>query len=206
MMDVCAILLAAGTSSRMGRPKPLLQWGETTLLEHQVQQLRKLSFSEIIVVLGHKREMILKTIEVEDPQVKLLECRNYREGLSSSLKCGLEQASKKHDAVMIMLVGLPLIRLETIKRITDTGVHLLSTASKPFVVQPRYQNQNGHPVFLGWFNRLNWQDLRGDTGAKPLIQQLNHHILLDSDDAGVIFDVDTPEAYKKALSNAIFKR
>ncbi|WML31113.1 nucleotidyltransferase family protein [Neobacillus sp. OS1-32] len=206
MTSVGAIVLAAGTSTRMGFPKPLLHWNGTTLLEHQVNQLLRLPCSEIIIVLGHESKMILKKIAIADPRVKVLECRDYHQGLSSSLKCGLKQAAKKDDAVMLMLVDLPLIRVETIKQVFEHGVRILAAGGEPFAVQPMHQNQKGHPVFLGFFNKLNWQNLQGDQGAKPLIQQLKHHILLETNDEGVIYDVDTPEAYENALTNSIFQK
>ncbi len=206
MNPICALVLAAGTSSRMGYPKPLLQWNGTTLLEYQVSQLLKLPFSEITVVLGHESEMIRNQVDLDEPRVKLTKCQNYREGLSSSLKFGLQQVTEHCDAVMIMLVDLPLIRVETIKRVFDKGADLLSRRSEAFAVQPRYQKQNGHPVFLGHIQKLNWHDLKGDEGAKRLIQRLQHHLLLETDDLGVIDDVDTPEAYRKALANFIFQK
>ncbi|MFJ5716966.1 NTP transferase domain-containing protein [Neobacillus sp. NPDC093127] len=204
MKKTCALIVAAGNSSRMNFPKPLLQWQEQTLLEFQINQLTMLPFSEIIVVLGHKAETIINQVSIADSRVSLLACPTYQKGLSSSLKFGLEYASETHDAVLLMLVDLPLIQLKTIKQVFEAGATFLHRFCEPFAIQPRYEYQKGHPVFIGYFQELNWRDLHGDIGAKPLIGQLKNREFIDTNDVGVIFDIDTPQDYEKALS--IYKR
>lgn len=199
MKNICAILLAAGKSTRMNEPKPLLKWKEGTLLEYQVNQLAKLPFQEIIVVLGCHAETILNTVSIHHSRVSLIECQNYKDGLSSSLKYGLRYAAKECDGVLLLLVDMPFIQIETMKLVLEAGAHLLENNNVPFAIQPRFQNQAGHPVFIGNFDKLNWNNLHGDVGAKPLIQQLENHQLLETDDFGVIFDIDTPQAYLEAL-------
>jgi molybdenum cofactor cytidylyltransferase len=196
---VAGILLAAGKSARMKEPKPLLQWQGKTLLEYQIQQLSRLPVDEIIVVLGHEADAILKTVSVNDGRVKFIRCGSYRNGLSASLKCGLEHASEKYAGVLLLLVDLPLIQPRTFEQVYEIGLSHLSKTAEPFVVQPRYKKQPGHPVLLGHFRQLNWQTLEGDVGAKPLIRHIKNHILLDSSDRGVVFDIDTPEAYREAI-------
>ncbi|WP_218970280.1 nucleotidyltransferase family protein [Neobacillus novalis] len=194
------MIVAAGNSSRMNFPKPLLQWQEQPLLEYQINQLTMLPFSEIIVVLGHKADTIINQVSIVDSRVSLLNCQTYQEGLSSSLKFGLEYATEKHDAVLLMPVDLPLIQLKTIKQVFEAGAILLNRIGEPFAIQPRYEFQKGHPVFIGNFQGLNWSDLHGDIGAKPQIRQLKNREFIDTNDIGVIFDIDTPQDYQKALS------
>lgn len=194
------MILAAGNSSRMKFPKPLLQWKEQTLLEYQIKQLAMLPFSEIIVILGNEAETILNKVSIGDPRVRLLNCQTYQEGLSSSLKFGLNYAADNHEAVLLMLVDLPLIQLKTIKQVFEAGVTLLNGVCEPFAIQPQYEKQKGHPVFIGHFQGLNWSDLHGDMGAKHLIGQLKNREFIDTNDVGVIFDIDTPQDYQKALS------
>lgn len=200
MKKTGAMILAAGNSSRMNFPKPLLQWKEQILLEYQINQLTMLPFSEIIVVLGHKADTIINQVSIVDSRVSLLNCQTYQEGLSSSLKFGLEYAMEKHDAVLLMPVDLPLLQLKTIKQVFVAGATLLNRVSEPFAIQPRYENQNGHPVFIGNFQRLNWRNLHGDIGARPLIGQLKNREFIETNDGGVMFDIDTPQDYEKALS------
>lgn len=194
-----AILLAAGKSSRMKESKPLLQWQGTTLLEYQIHHLRRLPVEEIIVVLGHGADVILNKVPVNEGRINFIKCVNYHEGLSASLKCGLKYADGKFDGVLLMLVDLPLIQLRTFEQVYQTGAQHLRISDAPFAIQPRYKRKRGHPVFLGHFGQLNWQALQGDVGAKPLIKQLKNHILIDTDDYGVVFDIDTPEAYLEAI-------
>lgn len=196
---IAAILLAAGRSSRMNYPKPLLEWQGRTLLEHQMDQLAKLPVAEIIVVLGHESDRILEKVSSHDQRVSFIICDDFQEGLSASLKCGLQQAIGKYAGVFLMLGDLPLIQSCTFERVYETGAKLLDTSGEPFVVQPSYKGHPGHPVFIGHFGLLNWQILEGDVGAKPLIKQIENRILLETEDRGVVFDIDTPEAYMEAI-------
>ncbi|WP_066321676.1 NTP transferase domain-containing protein [Bacillus sp. FJAT-29814] len=196
---IAAILLAAGRSSRMNYPKPLLEWRGRTLLEHQMDQLARLPVAEIIVVLGHETDRILEKVSSHDQRVSFIICDDFQEGLSASLKCGLQHAEGKYDSVLLMLVDLPLIQPGTFEQVCETGAQLQDTFNEPFVVQPICHQQPGHPVFIGHFEQLNWHSLQGDLGAKPLIKQMKNRILLESEDRGVVFDIDTPQAYMEAI-------
>jgi molybdenum cofactor cytidylyltransferase len=134
-----------------------------------------------------------------DGRIRFIRCVNYYEGLSASLKCGLKYADGKYDGVLVTLVDLPLIQSWTFEQVYETGAQHFRTSNGPFAVQPCYKRHPGHPVFLGHFGQLNWQALKGDVGAKPLINQMNNHILIETDDSGVVFDIDTPEAYLEAI-------
>ncbi|MCM3768695.1 nucleotidyltransferase family protein [Neobacillus niacini] len=183
----------------MKYPKPLLEWQGRTLLEHQMTQLARLPVAEIIVVLGHEFDRILEEVSSHDQRVSFIICDDFQEGLSASLKCGLQHAEGKYDSVLLMLVDLPLIQTGTFEQVYETGAKLLDTSDEPFVVQPSYQRHPGHPVFIGHFEKLNWQSLQGDVGAKPLMKQIKNRILLESVDRGVVYDIDTPQAYLEAI-------
>ena len=88
---IAAVLTAAGLSSRMGRPKPLLQWRGSTLVEHQVSVLLEGGASEVVVVLGHRSEDVAPYVERTGATFVVNE--QYREGRTSSIKAGLEAVS-----------------------------------------------------------------------------------------------------------------
>ncbi|MGJ7912999.1 nucleotidyltransferase family protein [Neobacillus sp. LXY-1] len=199
MKNICSILLAAGSSSRMNYPKQLLKWKGKTLIEYQINQLRKQSFAEIIVILGHQCEKIKEIVSIKDKRVTFLTCRQYPAGLSESLKTGLSYAMKKYEGLLIMLVDMPLIQSKTIEKVVHRGSSLLNNRNDPYVVQPSYQQQPGHPVFIGHFAKIDWRDLKGDQGAKQMMRKFKDHYFIDLMDEGIIHDFDTPEEYEKAL-------
>lgn len=200
MGNVCAILLAAGKSSRMKEPKQLMNWNGKSLIQHQIELLSELSLPDIFVVLGCQAKTILQTVSNNDPRISYLQCPNYEEGLSASIKFGLQQASKQqYDGVLVMLVDIPLIQTNTIKLVYDTGATHLITNTEPFAIQPQFKNKPGHPVFIGGVRSLHVHSLHGDIGLKPLIKQMKTRVILDTDDIGVVYDIDTPQAYNEAL-------
>ncbi|MCH8205535.1 MAG: NTP transferase domain-containing protein, partial [Chloroflexi bacterium] len=87
MSRICAILIAAGESTRMGRPKPLLAWHGTTLLEYQVDSLVEGGADEVIVVLGHDAESLAPY--VKGACVRYVVNPDYREGKTTSIKAGV---------------------------------------------------------------------------------------------------------------------
>lgn len=200
MKKVAVLLLAAGKSSRMGFPKQLLAWGGKPLLQYQIDRICRLSVHEVIVVLGHEAEIIQRKIMSDCSKVTFLVCESYREGLSESLKFGLSYIESKYDGVLIMLADLPLVRLQTMQAIVEMGTSLLLKGEKhPYSVQPIHNKEVGHPVYIGNVSGLEWDQLSGDIGAKPLLKQLKRKHLIETDDSGILFDIDTPESYENAL-------
>lgn len=198
-MSTCAILLAAGKSTRMKSLKQLLEWERKSLLEYQIDKLSALEVKEVVVILGHESEKLRKNVKNIKANVTFLECQNYEDGLSASLKCGLSYASRSYRSVLIMLLDLPLIQFHTIDAVLKKGSLLMKHERETFSVQPTYMNKKGHPVFIGNFFLVDWGSLQGDMGAKPLLKQMNKSADLSTNDTGIFFDIDTDEDYKKAL-------
>ncbi len=87
-MTVAAILLAGGESSRMGVPKPLLEWGGYTLIEYQLAQLKGPPVDRVVVVLGHRADEVLPYVRSAGPDVVGVINELYAEGRASSLRVG----------------------------------------------------------------------------------------------------------------------
>lgn len=200
MNGTCAILLAAGQSTRMGEPKQLLAWQGRSLIEYQICKLARLPFSKIVAVIGHQAETIENQVRINDSRFSWIINTNYTQGLSTSIKAGLSEALKYGSAAFILLVDLPLIHEKTFLQIYEKGADLLKNKKEPFLVQPTFENQRGHPIFLGNFQCLPWNKLTGDQGAKPLWSQVDDQFLLPTKDNGIIFDIDTRKAYAHALN------
>jgi molybdenum cofactor cytidylyltransferase len=192
---ISAIVLAAGASRRMGRPKPLISLGGRTILQHVLDHLRAADVDEIVVVLGHRAEDIL-------PTLRGMRCRvvinyHYALGMSSSIQRGLQVVHPRAGAVLVALGDQPYVRPDVINR-------LLRAFRRNYrsIVVPTFGGQRGHPVLFGrkvWPRLLN---LRGDVGGKKLLRRHPEDVFeVEVDDRGVLLDLDRPEdADRKASS------
>ena len=165
MKTIAGLLLAAGASSRMGKPKQLLPAGGTTLLDRVLFEALRSDLEGIVLVLGFEARAIaegLKT-DLRHPKLRIIENRNYRQGMGSSLAAGLAAAEKDFEAVMVLLGDMPhvtagLINL-LLRRYLQSGTSLAALTSG---------GKRSHPVIIGrpFFPHL--RCLQGDEGAKGL--------------------------------------
>lgn len=196
--SICAIILAAGTASRMGKPKQLLPLGDLALLEHTINRLVNENFTEVITVIGYEAINIKNRIPIDNERFRWVENEAYLTGQSSSLRVGIESLQKHHTNVMVFLGDLPFIQAETIRLIYKFGVDRMKENEEAFVIRPTYKEVPGHPVFFGHINKHHFAQLQGDNGGKPIMKRISNHILLEVEDPGILFDVDTPEDYVEA--------
>ncbi len=136
---IAAIILAAGESTRMGRPKPLLPWGATTLVAWQVAQLREAGVDEVIVVLGHAADEVRPAVP---PEARVVVNHSFRQGRASSLRCGAAAVSEPVGAVLVLSVDQPRpawLSRALIERWRE---------SRARIVSPRFRRRHGHPVLV----------------------------------------------------------
>ena len=187
---VTAIILAAGQSRRMGRPKQLLPLGDGTILERTVDNIIQTGVGEVIVVLGHRAAEIAPRLAARP--VRIVTNPDYRLGMSSSLRCGLECASSTAVAFMVVQGDQPLTGPDIIVRLMEEyagGSH--------GIVAPVYRGRRGHPVIFSAGYRAELFDMAGDTGARGVIEihpEDVHYVEVDT--PGVITGVDTEEDYR----------
>ncbi|WP_134684008.1 nucleotidyltransferase family protein [Brevibacillus migulae] len=196
--SVAAVILASGMSRRMGRPKQLLPYQGTTLLEHVIRKLLPLPFTKIIAVVGHSRHDIMNAIIIEDSRFDWLINERAEVGQSAAMQCAAE-ISKDTDGMFVFLADQPLLQPDTIQRIYEYTVKELSTEIGSFVVQPSYADIPGHPVFFSRALLSLFGMLTGDEGGKRIIKLADYHHLLPVQDPGIHIDIDTPEDYQKWL-------
>jgi len=196
MKQVCACILAAGLSSRMGQSKQLLDWQGRSMLEHLIRQLLRHEFDHVYAVIGHEAQQIQTRITIEDSRFSWLVNEAYVTGRSSSVACALDHGLRSHRAAVIFLGDLPLLKDETIRQIGREGERLLTTIAEPFAVQPSYQGTPGHPVYLGNLQKESYAGLQGDQGMKPILRSMKHRYVLPVEDEGILLDVDTPAVYE----------
>jgi molybdenum cofactor cytidylyltransferase len=187
-MIVCGVILAAGLARRMGQIKQLLPLEGKPLVQHVINAARESELQSIILVLGHGHELILPALDTTGLTVVIN--HHYALGQSTSLKAGLEQ-SLDADGVMFLLGDQPYV---SSRLINDLIACFCINA--PQGVMPVYQGQPGNPVILGRKLMQEALDLRGDMGARLLLQRYSQEICKVEVHSPRFFqDVDTMDDY-----------
>jgi molybdenum cofactor cytidylyltransferase len=189
-----AILLSAGESKRMGKPKQLMPLGSGTILEQAIDNLLNSVVDEIIVVLGHKAEEVIKTIAAKP--VKIIFNPNYSQGMSTSIIAGLILVDPQSQAVMLALGDQPLVDGQTINKLIEE----FHNHDKGIVI-PTYQSRRGHPIIFDIKYKPELLELEGDIGGREIIKHHPDDVLeVAVDSESVITDIDTRDDYKSQLS------
>ena len=191
--SVAVVVLAAGRSSRMGGPNKLLaNFDGQPLLRRSVETALASRAVSVHVVLGHRSDELRRTIN--GLNVVTHDNPAYAEGLSTSLKQGFEAASRGADGVLVMLADQPLLTPSHL----DALIAAFQPSGEGSIVLACDGDRRANPVILSSRFRDEITRLRGDVGAKHLVQQ--HLDLIREVDIGpaASFDVDTPELMARA--------
>jgi molybdenum cofactor cytidylyltransferase len=190
---ISAILLAAGESNRMGQPKQLLPFGQSTIVERTIDNLLDSAVSETIVVLGYRDEEIRKTIA--DKPVKIAINPDYQQGISASIIAGLKQINKRARAVLLALGDQPFVDSQTI-----TSLVKAFRANNKGIIIPVYQGRRGNPVIFAIRYKGELLNLNGDTGGREIIKRHPDDVLeVAVNCEGVLLDIDTAENYTSMI-------
>jgi molybdenum cofactor cytidylyltransferase len=190
---IVAVILAAGESSRMGRPKALLPIDGETFVERIVGVLRKTKIGRVFVILGHNAAELSRRIE--HLPIEILINPNYKLGQLSSLQVAVRRIEQDADCdgMLVHLVDHPYIDA----RLVDTMIDRFYESNK-FIVVPRHGSKRGHPVIFS--RRLYGELLKAplDQGAKVVVNAHQADTLeIDTEDIGITIDIDTPELYRQ---------
>jgi molybdenum cofactor cytidylyltransferase len=186
------VLLAAGESARMGRPKPLLPWGDTTLIEYQVGEMLAAGLERVIVVLGYAWQDVKPYLT--GPAVETVINEAYRESKAGSLRAVAASLLDKDEAVVILSVDQPRPR--------DVLTRLLAAhdAGGALVTVPVYGGRRGHPTVLAGALIPELRNVLDETlGLRGLIER--HQASLREvpfDTPIVLLDLNTPDEYQQA--------
>lgn len=162
MKEVAAILLAAGRSRRMGAFKPLLPFGDRTVIECCIKNLRDAGIGEIIVVLGHRAEELRQ--HLQEDNVSFVVNPNPDSEMSVSIAYGIERVNEDALAVIIGLVDHPAVSPETI------GILIQEWKAGAGLVQPEHQGRGGHPVLVDLDYRAQLLNLDPKQGLRALFE------------------------------------
>ena len=191
-----AIVLAAGMSTRMGRNKLLLRFRDQALIVRAVDTLLASKIDEVVVVLGHEIEAA--RAELKGKPVRLVQNPDYRDGLSTSVRTGVQAVSPQADGIMIYLADQPLLEPADINQI----VAALTDAKKvnKSIVVPFFEGERGNPVVLDASLRFAILGIVGDVGCKGVIKRYPEKVyILDMENDHVVRDVDDIQAYERLV-------
>ncbi len=191
---ISGILLAAGLSTRMGEPKQLLPFGNSTIIETVVDNLLGAKLNEVIVVIGHEADKI--QARLQHKPLRMVFNSDYQSGMLTSAQCGVQAISDSADAFALSLVDQPFITSDLINLVIDTY-----TQTDRGIVLPSYNYRRGHPVI---FNRRYAADIlalsQESGGVKSLFGRYAddiHYVTVDTD--RVLRDIDDRHDYEEAL-------
>lgn len=195
---IVAVVLSAGESSRMGRPKALLPIDGQTFIEKIVAALKQTKVGKIIVILGHNaRELQSK---ISHLPVEILINTDYKLGQLSSLQLAVRnlQADLECDGMLVHLVDHPYLAPalveEMIRRFYET---------KKRIIVPKFHGKRGHPVIFS--NALFDEILSApmEEGAKAVVNAHRAETLeIETEEEGIAVDIDTPELYQQHVRRA----
>jgi molybdenum cofactor cytidylyltransferase len=186
---VCGLVLGAGGSRRLGRPKQLLPYGDTTLLGHVLDTARGSGFDQLVVAIGGAADDVRSAVDLSGADVVVNDA--YGEGCSSSIAAALAVVDERADVLVLMLGDQPGVTAETVEAL------LAGRGDAPLAVC-LYDDGRGHPIAFARsvFDEL--ADLHGDKGVWKL---LDRGSAVEVPVAGTIPpDVDTEEDYAAVLS------
>jgi molybdenum cofactor cytidylyltransferase len=190
---ICALLLAAGESRRMGKPKLLLPFGQKTIVEHIVDNILQSRADKILVVLGSHREEILSKI-LDRPVLSVINHR-YKEGMLSSIQAGFAALPKDTEAALVCLGDQPFIP----KTVLDRLIASYEQTQKGIVL-PVYKNRRGHPVLIDMKHKQEVLKLSPDIGLRALVHNNPQDVLeVKVETPNILKDIDKPEDYAREL-------
>jgi len=199
--SLAGVVLAAGESRRMGQPKQLLPFGQQTILERVVDTLLTAGVGEIIVVLGHLAERVGAVLG--DRPVRAVINAAYRQGMLSSVKCGVRAIDTGSDAVLFALGDQPHIECTIVREV----MHAYRAGSAGIVI-PCYGGKKGHPIIINLSRyREAIVNLPDDAGLNMLMQEHADDVqLIDVATEDIIRDIDVPDDYTRELARFTERR
>lgn len=190
---IIAVVLSAGESSRMGRPKALLPIQGQKFIERIIRVIGQSRVGRTIVVLGHHADQLRG--KIEHLPVEVVVNPDYRSGQLSSLQAAIRHISDddRCDGMLVHLVDHPFIDVALVDALIESFFE-----TKKMIVVPRYKGKRGHPVI---FSRELFGELLNaplDQGAKAVVNAHRQETLeIEWQDEGITLDIDTPELYRQ---------
>jgi molybdenum cofactor cytidylyltransferase len=192
MKDNWAIILAAGSSRRMGTQKMLLPYGGKTIIETVVDHVLGSSVEHVLVVLGPEPHKIKEALAGRP--VKFCHNTQHEEGMLSSVICGFKALPREAEAALIYLGDQPNIPAEVTNLVLEAYNEELYG-----IVIPVYEHRRGHPLLVDMKYRREVEKLDLEQGLRTLRHQFPEDVLeVEVNEPGILLDIDTREDYDNA--------
>jgi molybdenum cofactor cytidylyltransferase len=194
MDEICAVILAAGESKRMGSPKMLLQFNGRPMIENVINNVSGSKAGKIIVVLG----AYFDELKLHMQRLNISYCynSNYMRGMLSSVQCGVENLPSGYKAALVFQGDQPLIPPATIDSVIDN--YFLTGRG---IVVPVFKDRRGHPLlvdrkYLGEIERL-----QPEEGLHSLLDKFADDVLeVETGEPGILRDFDTYDDYREEIN------
>jgi molybdenum cofactor cytidylyltransferase len=191
-MTATGVVLAAGGSSRLGQPKQLLPYRDTTLLGATLEVARAAGFDQLIVTLGGAAEAVRDQVSLDGADVVTV--ADFGTGCSASLRVALPRVDPRAAGIVLMLGDQPRVDPATVRAVIAQG-------PSGDVLVCRYTDGIGHPF---WFGRSVFGELtqlHGDKGVWKLLHSGRYPVRELAVDGPVPLDVDTWDDYRRLLES-----
>jgi molybdenum cofactor cytidylyltransferase len=187
---VTGLVLGAGGSQRLGRPKQLLDYGGGTLLGHVVDVALQCRFDQTIVAIGGFADEVRERVDLAGAEVVVNEA--YGAGCSSSIAAALAALDPRCEVLVLMLGDQPGVSADTVAR-------LLAGRGDAALAVCRYEDGRGHPIAFDRSVLAALAELHGDKGVWRLLDQRADEVAEVPIAGPIPLDVDTPEDYRAVL-------
>jgi molybdenum cofactor cytidylyltransferase len=192
---ITGLVLGAGGSRRLGRPKQLLPYGKKTLLDHTLDTARQSGFDQIVVPIGGAADEVRQRVDLSGADVVVN--YDYGEGCSSSIAAALETVDPRCEVLVLMLGDQPGVTPATVRA-------LLAGRGRAPLAVCRYDDGRGHPLAFDRRTFSQLADLHGDKGVWRLLDERAAEVVEVRIAGNVPLDVDTPDDYQAVLAEAGF--
>ena len=185
-----AIVLAAGLSRRMGRPKLLLDLRGKPVIRHTVERLAAAGMDEILVIVGPQHDALERALG--GLRIRLVVNPTPEVGQGSSVSAGIRALAVGTTAVLIALGDQPGISVDVIRRLLAA-----LRASGKSIAAPRYADGLGNPVIFAAEVFPELVALPGDRGARSVVEKDPNRLAVVDIASPMPSDLDTPEDYER---------
>jgi len=179
---ISAIILAAGQSKRLIKENKLLKiYKKKPLLNHAINSVIKSKANKIIIVLGYESNKV-KKITSKNKKIQFVFNKNYKKGMSTSIKCGLNKISKKNKGFIVVQPDMPFIKTMYINKICSSILK-----KKHLVHALKFRKRVGNPIGFDIAVLSKFKKIKGDYGAKFMVKRLKQQTNFIKVTSGTIF-------------------
>ncbi|HOP86061.1 MAG TPA: nucleotidyltransferase family protein [Syntrophorhabdaceae bacterium] len=186
MTQLCAVILASGSSRRLGFNKLLVKIDKKTVIERSIEPFLFPLIDKIFVVVGFEKERVIKAIE--NYPIEIIENPFYLQGMSASVKAALTYI-RDYKGAFFQLGDRPFVDMTLIEEM----VHIFQTNDKKIIV-PVHNKQKGHPVLIKPELYLtDMEKIEGDVGLREIIDKYRENVVFIDANEGILLGLDTWE-------------